>query len=75
MAQWKIPVTWSVSSFVYIEKPTLEEAMETVGDESNDIPLPSDPDYIDGSWELSHTDVEEVRQCYNNNQKDYISSS
>ena len=75
MAQWKIPVTWSVCSVVYIEKPTLEEAMEAVGDESNDIQLPSDPDYIDGSWELSHTDVEEVRQCYNNNQKDDISSS
>ena len=67
---WKIPVTWSVCSTVEVEADTLEEAMEIAEDKNGDIPLPVFPDYVDGSWELSETDVEFVRDFYNNGQKD-----
>lgn len=69
MKEWTIPVTWSVCGKVKVKADTLEEAMDkALTDDS--IPLPEDSDYIDGSWELSDNDVEEVRCCYNKNQKD-----
>ena len=70
MKTWRIPVTWSMCGFVSIDADTLEEAMDIARDDDNFLPLPSEADYIDGSWDLSHTDVEVVRQCYNNNQSD-----
>lgn len=70
MKTWRIPVTWSVCGFVYIDADSLAEAMVIARDDENELPLPLESDYIDESWELSHTDVEEVRQCYNNNQSD-----
>ncbi|MDO4802308.1 MAG: hypothetical protein Q4A15_09100 [Prevotellaceae bacterium] len=68
--KWKIPVTWSMSSVIEVKAPDLESAMEIARDENNLIPLPKDGYYVDGSWELSHDDVEEVRQCYNHNRPD-----
>lgn len=75
MKSWKIPVMWQVYSTVWIEADTLEEAMEIAKDEAGEIPLPSDPDYVDGSWELSEHNVEFVRQCYNDNEPDDIQHS
>lgn len=70
MATWRIPVTWSMCSVIEVEASDLESAMDIARDENSDIPLPTDGYYVDGSWELSHDDVEEVRQCYNHNRPD-----
>lgn len=70
LPKWKIPVTWQVCGFVYIDACSLEEAMEIAKDEDGQIPLPIDGDYVDGSWVLSETNPDYVRECYNNNQKD-----
>ena len=69
LPKWKIPVTWQMCGFVYIDAPTLEEAMEIAKDEDGTIPLPNDGNYVDGSWELSDSNPDYVRECYNNNQK------
>lgn len=66
---WRIPVTWEEYGTVFIEADTLEEAMEIAKDEAGEIPLP-EGDYVDGSWRLTETDTEVVRELYNNNQKD-----
>ena len=50
MKKWKIPVTWEVCGIIECEAPTLEEAMEYAEDKDGVIPLPTDSDYIDGSW-------------------------
>lgn len=70
LPEWRIPVTWSVCGYVKIPAATLEEAMEIAKDEDGVIPLPDENDYVDGSWELSETDVENVRELYNGNQQD-----
>ena len=70
MKNWKIPVTWDVCGYVYIDADTLEEAMETARDDEGIIPLPTESDYVDGSWRLSETDKEIVRELYNDNQED-----
>lgn len=65
--EWRIPVTWSMCSYVNIKAPTLARAMEIGEDKLNLIPLPTDGDYVEDSWSLSETDVESVRRLYNNN--------
>ena len=49
-----------------------EEAMEYAEDKDGVIPLPTDSDYIDGSWRLSFdkADAEMVREGWNDGQKD-----
>lgn len=69
---WRIPVSWEVCSVIECEAPTLEEAMEYAEDKDGVIPLPADPDYIEGSWRLSFdkAEAEMVRECWNKNQQD-----
>ena len=55
---------------MYVDADTLVEAMETARDDEGVIPLPSESDYVDGSWRLSETDADFVRELYNDNQKD-----
>ena len=70
MKMWKIPVTWEVCGYVYVDADTLVEAMETARDDEGVIPLPTESDYVDGSWRLSETDENFVREMYNDNQQD-----
>ena len=70
MKQWKIPVTWEVFAMLTVEADSLDEAMEIARDEANEIPCPTDNDYVDGSWRLSEEDIDFVRDCYNDGQDD-----
>lgn len=72
MKEWRIPVTWEECSVVKVEANTLKEAMEIAYDEKGEIPLPSDGNYVDGSWSLTESDTEIVRELYNDNQEDEI---
>jgi len=70
MKEWKIPVTWQVCGTVTIQADRLDEALFIARDDAGVLPLPDNGDYVDGSWEVSDTNVEEVRTLYNNNQQD-----
>lgn len=67
---WKIPVVWEVSAVITVTAPTLEEAMEIARDEKEEIPLPTDADYVDGSWVLTENNIDDVRAFYNDGQED-----
>lgn len=69
MKSWKIPVTWEMCGIVTVEADRLEEAMEKVRRAGN-ISLPQDGIYVDGTLDLSMNEDEEIRSCFNNNQKD-----
>ncbi len=56
----KLAVTWSMCGYVDVEADTIEEAIERFYEESDHIPLPSDGEYIDGSFELSTDDPDEM---------------
>ena len=64
MKEWRIPVTWEECSVVKVEANTLKEAMEIAYDEKGEIPLPSDGNYVDGSWSLTESDTEIVRELF-----------
>lgn len=57
---WKIPVTWEMYACIDVEANTLDEAMKIGSDPNEEIPLPADGSYVDGSWRLSTTDLDEV---------------
>ena len=61
----KVAVTWSMCGFVDIDADTMEEAMKKFNEESDYIKLPTDGEYVDGSFELSSQDVGEMEAMAN----------
>lgn len=71
MKRWFIPVTWEMCAVITVEAETLDEALETARDDDGEIPLPMESaDYVDGSWHVSVSDSEYIRQGWNDGQKD-----
>lgn len=54
---FKIPVTWEVYSSVEIEATSLDEAIEIFDKTQDDISLPTEPDYVDGSFHREDVEV------------------
>ena len=48
----KVAVTWEMCGYVDIDADTMEEAMEKFNNESDCIKLPTNGEYVDGSFEL-----------------------
>lgn len=61
----KVAVTWEVCGYVDIEAETMEDAMKKFNEDSEIIPLPTDFEYVDGSFQLSSNDVEEMEVMAN----------
>ena len=63
---WIIPVEWSVYSTIQVEADTLEEAIAKFNNQIDDIPLPTDCEYIDGSFMCSDSSIEylEMAQAF-----------
>ena len=55
MKTFKIPISWSVCSYVEEEADSVEEALEKAikFEKEHGYDLPTDPDYIDGSFEIN----------------------
>lgn len=54
-----IPVTWEVSDYVEVQAKSLKEAYEYVKDNLDEIPLGTEPEYIDGSYRIESNPYEE----------------
>ena len=63
MKKFKIPVTWEVCGTVEIEADNLTEAIQKFDEQIDDISLPLDWDYIDGSFTR---ESEELASLINN---------
>lgn len=66
MKKFKVPVTWEVYATIEVEAETLEEAMKIAEDEDGEIPLPTQTEYVDGSWRVNVDSLEELA-LYNQN--------
>lgn len=56
----KVAVTWEMCGYVEIDANTMEEAMKKFNENSDHIKLPTNGEYVDGSFQLSSEDVEEM---------------
>lgn len=65
MAKYKIPVEWSMCGMVEIEASSLEEAINIFDETIDDIPLPTDPDYIDDSFKRCSQDTGKLEDDIN----------
>lgn len=57
--EFKIPVEWSVYDKVCVQANSLEEAYKYVKEHADEIPLGTDAEYIDGSYQIGVEDVED----------------
>ncbi len=55
--KWIIPVTWEVCDIIEIEAESLEEAIKIFDETEDEISLPTEPDYIDGSFKREDLDT------------------
>ncbi len=58
---YKLPVIWEVYDTVKIEATSLEEAIEIFEETKDNIPLPTDPEYVDDSFQLSDSDIDYLK--------------
>lgn len=62
----KVAVTWQMCGFVDIDEDSMEKCMKKVEETSDHIKLPTDAEYVDGSFELASYDVEEMEEMSKN---------
>ena len=53
---YKVPVEWMVCDFVEVEAESFAEAVQYVVDNRDIIPLGTEPEYIDGTYQISSED-------------------
>ena len=58
---YKIPVTWEVYATVEIEATSLGEAVVIFEETKEDIPLPTDPEYVDDSFRLTDKNIDFIK--------------
>ena len=61
----KVAVTYEVCGYVEVEEETMQEAMENFNKNIDYIALPTDIEYVDGSFQLLSNDVEEMEALAN----------
>jgi len=52
-----IPVTWQVCDFVRVQADTLKEAYEWMQEHSDEVPLGTEPEYVDASYEVGEYEL------------------
>ena len=58
--KYKIPVSWQMYGYMDIEAEDWDEAIEIANDDATS--LPSNADYVDGSFEVDHDIIEFERE-------------
>lgn len=59
---FKVPVEWIVYDTVEVEAETFEDAVQYVLDNKDEIPLGTEPDYVDGSYVVRGEDEAKTDQ-------------
>jgi hypothetical protein len=72
--EYVIPITWQMQGFVKIKAETAEEALATVTN-ADDIPIPADAKYIEGSCQVYNDDINSIElytDAYSKNDLCYV---
>lgn len=74
MKKFSILVTWSVWDKIEVEAETIEDAIRYVKEHIDEIPLGTEPEYIDGTYRIDDGDdgentvedtVKYLKECWN----------
>ena len=57
----KLPVTYEVCGIIEVEADSVESAVKLFEETSDDIPLPYNAEYVDGSFRLSCSDIDDIK--------------
>lgn len=69
--EFVLPVSWQVFSQIKVQANSLEEAFEWAKEHLDEIPLDTDADYVDASYEISAESPEEC-ELYNSQSRDKV---
>lgn len=61
----RLAVTYQMAGYIDVPGNTIEEAMEEFNNNSDYYKLPTDAEYVDGSYELTTQDAEEMEEIVN----------
>lgn len=57
MKTYKVPVVWQMYGYVEMPANSIDEAVKKV-EVTNDVPLPADASYVEGSFEIDYEGVD-----------------
>lgn len=57
---YKVPVTWEAYGIIEVEAESYEEAFKIAQDEDGEIPIPTDSEYVEGSWRVNVDSPEDI---------------
>ena len=57
--KYSVPVTWQVYDTIEIVADSFEEAVSYAKENTDNIPLGKNPQYIDGSWNIADSEIHE----------------
>ena len=58
MKTYKVPVVFQMYGHVEIDANSIDEAIKLVENDHGDQPLPTDADYVEGSFEIDYEGVD-----------------
>ena len=65
IAEYEIPVSWGCFGIITVKAASMQEAISIFDQEAEEYPLPTDSDYIDGSFTREqYSSLEEAKECY-----------
>jgi hypothetical protein len=57
MKTYKVPVVYTMYGYVEVEAESMDQAVDKVQNGGSDMPLPSNADYVEGSFEVDHDGI------------------
>lgn len=72
--EYIVPVTWQMRGFIKVSAESIEEAIANTVN-ADDMPIPSDAKYVDGSCRVENDDAESIEMytdAYDNGDLDSI---
>ena len=69
MAKFYLPVTWEECGVIEVEADSLEMAIEYFNEHSDEIDVPNEKHYVDGSFCLSTAEAEDLRFMHESEKK------
>lgn len=65
-----IPVSWEVYDHIEVQANSLGEAINWANEHSDEIPLGTDPEYVDGSYQIGEYELAKAMNSIEQEERD-----